>query len=76
MQLVEGGAIQMSTQESMCPIAIDPQKWEMMMGQDGEANIQILKLTLTFIVHYKADRAEIIIIIIIIIIIVIIIIII
>jgi len=43
------------------------------MGQDGEANIQILKLTLTFIVHYKADRAEIIIIIIIIIIIVIII---
>lgn len=62
MQLVEGGAIQTSTQESMCPITIDPQKWEK-MGQDGEANIQIIKLTLTFIVHYKADGADIIIII-------------
>jgi len=37
------------------------------MGQDGEANIQIFKLTLTFFVHYKAHRTEIIIIIIIII---------
>jgi hypothetical protein len=26
------------------------------MGQDGETNIQIIKLTLTVIVYYKADR--------------------